>query len=54
MELYDGNKDGYLEQTEIGFMISDAYRAMNRSYNPTPNVVAGAQKIADGIPYQDC
>jgi len=35
MDLYDGNKDGYLEAAEVGLMISDAYRAMNRSFNPS-------------------
>jgi hypothetical protein len=47
MELYDGNKDGYLEGSELGFIISDAYRAMNRSFNPSQAVIASAQKIAD-------
>lgn len=35
MELYDGNKDGYLDPNEIGFMLSDAYRSMNKGFNPT-------------------
>ena len=34
MELYDSNKDGYLEGNEIGLMMSDAYRAVNKSFNP--------------------
>lgn len=35
MELYDGNKDGYIEPSEIGYMLSDAYRGMNKGFNPT-------------------
>ena len=35
MELYDGNKDGYIDQFEVGFMLSDAYRSMNKGFNPT-------------------
>lgn len=35
MELYDGNKDGYIETNEIANMLSDAYRGMNKGFNPT-------------------
>ncbi|CAK94890.1 unnamed protein product (macronuclear) [Paramecium tetraurelia] len=47
MELYDANKDGYIEQNEIAMMLSDAYRAMNKGFNPTSQDVSNCQAILD-------
>lgn len=47
MELYDANKDGYIEPSEIGMMLSDAYRGMNKGFNPTQADISSAQKILD-------
>ena len=40
MQLYDSNNDGYVDSFEIGYMLSDCYRAMNKGFNPTPTDVA--------------
>ncbi|CAD8064415.1 unnamed protein product [Paramecium primaurelia] len=47
MELYDSNKDGYIEQNEIAMMLSDAYRAMNKGFNPNSQDVSNCQAILD-------
>ena len=39
MELYDTNKDGYLEPAEVANMLSDSQRAKNRAYNPSQEAV---------------
>lgn len=51
MELYDSNKDGYIESNEIAMMLSDAYRAMNKGFNPTSQDVANCQSILDSNIY---
>ena len=35
MDLYDTNKDGYLDPADIAAILSDGQRAKNRSYNPS-------------------
>lgn len=52
MELYDSNKDGYIESNEIAMMLSDAYRAMNKGFNPTSQDVANCQSILDSNIYK--
>ena len=47
MQLYDSNGDGYIDSIEIGYMMSDCYRAMNKGFNPTPTDVASFARVLD-------
>jgi|NOAtaT_6_FD_contig_51_2391215_length_795_multi_2_in_0_out_0_1 Ca2+-binding EF-hand superfamily protein len=35
MQYYDGNNDGQIDSIEIGSMMSDVYRALNKDYRPS-------------------
>jgi hypothetical protein len=35
MNLYDGNKDGLIDNMEIGTMLQDCYKAMRKDFRPT-------------------
>jgi hypothetical protein len=50
MQLYDSNGDGYVDSFEIGYMLSDCYRAMNKGFNPTPTDVASYARVLDRKP----
>jgi hypothetical protein len=47
MNLYDNNGDGYVDSFEIGYMLSDCYRGMNKGFNPTPTDVASYTRVID-------
>lgn len=47
MNLYDSNGDGYVDSFEIGYMLSDVYRAMNKGFNPTPTDIASYTRVID-------
>lgn len=47
MALYDGNGDGYVDSFEVGYMVSDCYRAMNKGFNPTPTDIASYTRVID-------
>ena len=47
MQLYDGNNDGYVDSFEVGYMLSDCYRAMNKGFNPTPTDIASYTRVLD-------
>mgnify|MGYP001810984755 CR=1 FL=1 len=32
MELYDSNKDGFIDSNDVASMLADAYRAMNKGF----------------------
>lgn len=45
--MYDGNNDGNIDSFEVGYMLSDCYRAMNKGFNPTPTDIASYSRILD-------
>ena len=45
--MYDSNSDGYVDSFEIGYMLSDVYRAMNKGFNPTPTDIASYTRVID-------
>ena len=45
MNLYDFNGDGIVDSNEIGYMVSDVYRAMNKGFNPTPTDIASYTRV---------
>ncbi len=47
MTLYDSNGDGFVDSFEIGYMLSDVYRAMNKGFNPTPTDIASYTRVID-------
>jgi hypothetical protein len=47
MSIYDSNSDGYVDSFEIGYMLSDVYRAMNKGFNPTPTDIASYTRVID-------
>ncbi|CAD8096098.1 unnamed protein product [Paramecium primaurelia] len=47
LALYDGNSDGNIDSFEVGYMLSDCYRAMNKGFNPTPTDIASYSRILD-------
>lgn len=49
MELYDTDKSGFIRSSDIGCLITDSYRAQNRSFNPTQQDIEGGMKIFNSI-----
>jgi hypothetical protein len=49
LALYDGNADGNIDSFEVGYMLSDCYRAMNKGFNPTPTDIASYSRVLDSI-----
>ncbi|KAM3144417.1 hypothetical protein pb186bvf_003581 [Paramecium bursaria] len=47
MELYDSNKDGFIDSNDVASMLADAYRAMNKGFQPQGYDVASGMKILD-------
>ena len=47
--MYDTDGDGQVDSFEIGFMLSDCYRAMNKGFNPTPTDIASFTRVLDSI-----
>lgn len=47
MGIYDSNGDGFVDSFEIGYMLSDVYRAMNKGFNPTPTDIASYTRVID-------
>jgi Ca2+-binding EF-hand superfamily protein len=47
MELYDTNKNGYIEAAEVASIMSDGYRAQNKVFNPNEQERAGGLKLLD-------
>ncbi|CAD8142665.1 unnamed protein product [Paramecium octaurelia] len=47
LDLFDENKDGQLDLLDVSQMQQDCYRAMNKSYNPTPTDIAAFTRKMD-------
>ncbi|CAK60611.1 unnamed protein product (macronuclear) [Paramecium tetraurelia] len=47
LDLFDENKDGQLDLFDVSQMLQDCYRAMNKSYNPTPTDIAAFTRKMD-------
>ena len=47
VEAYDGNNDGIVDSIEVGKMLCDCYRAMNRQFQPTATEIASYVRVID-------
>jgi hypothetical protein len=47
LKMYDAIQDGGVDTFELGYMLSDAYRAMNKGFNPTPTDIASYTRVMD-------
>ena len=46
-EIYDVNKNGFIEQHEVIPIMIDTYKIMNKVFSPTPNDVRGYIEMMD-------
>jgi Ca2+-binding EF-hand superfamily protein len=47
IEYYDGNNDGIVDSIEMGKMLVDCYRGMNRQYQPTATEISSYVRVLD-------
>ncbi len=47
INMYDQDRDGFVDTFELGYMLSDVYRAMNKGFNPTPTDLASYTRVID-------